>query len=527
MSAPQRERTKSDGSDLGTRLDGWKDIGAYLGKVERTVKRWDADRGLPTHRVPGGGRASVYAYTRELDEWLKSGKALEGDNASDPAFEEQPERKPADSALNLPAPESERFPSPPLVSGSELTPPRRSSRNWLLAVFALLLAGSIGAAVNSPTVRAASERIAQLLPGHLTGRPAQPSHGDSISVSPSEKKQAHELYLKGRFEWSQRTPDSLNRALDYFTQALVHDPGKAEAYAGLADTYDLLREYSTMPDSDAYQRAIAAAKKAVELDDSSEEAHRALAFAEFYGSWDFADGEKEFQRASALNPNDSLAHKWYANALSLQGRSAEALKQISIAQELDPSSLSLVADKGQMMFYAGQREEGIATLKEVERSRPEFVSPHFYLMRIAFDSRNYPEYLAEGKTVAESKDDSVLKDIVAVAQTGYTHGGEHGLLEALYEKQEKYYAEGKVDAEDLAQTCDRLGKKEEALRLIGEACARHDTLALAVKLPLLKDDSQYKALMKRFRQSGPAGQSFPGPQLATHSEPMGAGAASR
>jgi tetratricopeptide (TPR) repeat protein len=290
MSAPQRERTKSDGSDLGTRLDGWKDIGAYLGKVERTVKRWDADRGLPTHRVPGGGRASVYAYTRELDEWLKSGKALEGDNASDPAFEEQPERKPADSALNLPAPESERFPSPPLVSGSELTPPRRSSRNWLLAVFALLLAGSIGAAVNSPTVRAASERIAQLLPGHLTGRPAQPSHGDSISVSPSEKKQAHELYLKGRFEWSQRTPDSLNRALDYFTQALVHDPGKAEAYAGLADTYDLLREYSTMPDSDAYQRAIAAAKKAVELDASSEEAHRALAFAEFYGSWYFADG---------------------------------------------------------------------------------------------------------------------------------------------------------------------------------------------------------------------------------------------
>jgi tetratricopeptide (TPR) repeat protein len=525
MSAPQKERSKTDGADLGTRLDGWKDIGAYLGKVERTVKRWDADRGLPTHRVPGGGRASIYAYTRELDEWLKSGKALEADNASEAVVEEQPEAKPADPAQNIPAPKTEKFPSLRFVAGSEQAPPRRFPRRWLLAVSALLLAGIIGAAANSPAVRAASERIAQLLPGHLARQPAEPTHGAAISVSPSEKKQAHDLYLKGRFEWSQRTPDSLNRALDYFTQALVHDPGNAEAYAGLADTYDLLREYSTMPDSDAYQRAIAAAKKAVELDDTSEEAHRALAFAEFYGSWDFADGEKEFQRAIELNPNDSLAHKWYANALGLQRRYVESLKEINIAQELDPSSLSLVADKGQMMFYAGQREEGIATLKDVERSSPEFSSPHFYLMRLDFYSRDYPAYLAEGKTVAESKNDSVLKDIFAAAQSGYTHGGEHGLLQALYGKQKKYYAEGRVSAADLAETCDRQGKKAEALRLIEEAYARHDNLALVAKLPSLKDDPQYKALVTRVRQSGSTVQGSPGPQLATRSVPARAGTA--
>jgi len=78
MPTPQKDRSSSEIADLGARLDGWKDIATYLGKVERTVKRWDADRCMPTHRVPGGGRASVYAYTRELHEWLKSGKALEG-----------------------------------------------------------------------------------------------------------------------------------------------------------------------------------------------------------------------------------------------------------------------------------------------------------------------------------------------------------------------------------------------------------------------------------------------------------------
>jgi tetratricopeptide (TPR) repeat protein len=524
MSAPQKDQSKTDGPDLGTRLDGWKDIGAYLGKVERTVKRWDADRGLPTHRVPGGGRASVYAYTRDLDEWLKSGRALEADTASEPAVAEQPEAQPADSALNSPVLKTIESPSLRLVPGIEPTPHRRSSRSWLLAVFALLVAGMVGAAANSPGVRAASGRIAQLLPGHLVKQSAEPSHRAAISVSPAEKRQAHELYLKGRFEWSQRTPDSLNRALDYFTQALVHDPGNAEAYAGLADTYDLLREYSTMPDSDAYQRAIAAARKAVELDDSSAEAHRALAFAEFYGNWDFADGEKEFQRAIELNPRDPLAHKWYANALGLERRYAEGLNEINIAQELDPSSLSLVADKGQMMFYAGQREEGIASLKEVERSSPEFASPHFYLMRMAFDSRNYPEYLAEGKTFAESKNDSVLKETVAASQAGFSHGGERGLLQALYEKQEKYYADGRVSPADLAETCGRLGKKGEALRRIEEACARHDTLALAVKLPLLKDDPQYKALMSRVHQFSPGAKNSPAPQLAAGSAPASAGA---
>src|SRR5271154_284867 len=54
------------------RLDGWKDIASYLGKAERTVKRWERDRGLPIHRVPGGARASVYARPAGLEEWLES-----------------------------------------------------------------------------------------------------------------------------------------------------------------------------------------------------------------------------------------------------------------------------------------------------------------------------------------------------------------------------------------------------------------------------------------------------------------------
>src|ERR1035441_1497786 len=81
MAASSTYRCDAENAKLGTRLDCWKEIAAYLGKVERTVKRWDVDRGLPIHRVPGGGRASIYAHTSELDKWLKSTKLRESEAA--------------------------------------------------------------------------------------------------------------------------------------------------------------------------------------------------------------------------------------------------------------------------------------------------------------------------------------------------------------------------------------------------------------------------------------------------------------
>ena len=62
MASPSTYRSNAENASLGTRLDSWKEIAAYLGKAERTVKRWEKERGLPAHRLPGLGNASVYAY---------------------------------------------------------------------------------------------------------------------------------------------------------------------------------------------------------------------------------------------------------------------------------------------------------------------------------------------------------------------------------------------------------------------------------------------------------------------------------
>ncbi len=470
--------------DRGLRLAGWKDIAAYLGKTDRTVKRWGRDRGLPVHRVPGTAKASVYAYSNELDRWLENADAETEDQAEQTG---QP----------LPAPDL-IDPTAPQGAPNTMLPTTRPRpllrRRWLLVGVALLLA----AVTLDVAVRLRAVPIAR------TFRSLLAAHAKAVAplaVSEAERSAADDFYLRGRYEWNQRTPASLHRALDLFTQAIVHNPGDARAYAGLADTYDLLREYSTDADSDAFPRAIAAAKKAVALDDSLAEAHRALAFAEMYGVWDFAGAEAEFRRAIALDPKDPQARRWFANALCVGGRFPEALAQMDKAQELDPTSHATLADKGWMLYNANHVREGIELLKEVERSAPEFYSPHSYLMQIDLDLRDYPSFLSEGQLAAQSSGDAALLDTIASSRAGYERGGSRGLLQALYAKEKRYYAAGQLHAQLLARVCLLMGNTRESLDVMEDAYMRKniDVLAILSELDLLslKDDPRYQSLAQK------------------------------
>jgi len=297
---------------------------------------------------------------------------------------------------------------------------------------------------------------------------------NSDAAHHSSNAEAEQFYLKGRFYWEKRTPDGLNKALDYFTQAIVHDPNYSPAYVGLADCYNLLREYTLMPASDAYPRALAAAQKAVELDDQSSEAHASLAFALFYGTWDAAGAQREFHRALDLNPNNAVAHHWYATYLSTIGRQAEAVAEIARAQALDPASKSVLADKGSLLCAVGRREEGTALLKQLEAAEPDFVSPHRYLKSTYFDSGDYSHYLQEWKTEAVlMRDNSSLK-LVDAAAKGFAAAGAPGMLRNTLALQKKLYESGLQSPYFVAQTDSLLGNKQEALQYLKVAYDRHD-----------------------------------------------------
>jgi DNA-binding winged helix-turn-helix (wHTH) protein/tetratricopeptide (TPR) repeat protein len=395
-----------------------------------------------------------------------------GDSAENPVFIETVGRRgyrwiaPIYVSEPQPEPAVNPVPEPEEVAAAVSTPARHWKYLFILPVLALLFAVWIFWVRHDSSSRSAKA-------GTL-GYASRSSGSSFASPHAPANREAEEFYLKGRYYWEKRTPESLNKAVDSFTQAIVHDPSYAPAYVGLADCYNLLREYTVMPASEAYPRALAAAKKAAELDPQSSEAHTSLAFVSFYGMWDATTADREFRRAIELNPNNAVAHHWYATYLGCLRRNPESLAEIERAQALDPASKSVLADKGFILFGAGRREEAIALLKQMEENEPDFISPHRYLKEIYLLTADYPHYLAEAKKEAALMHDSSVLAIAEAAEKGFATGGGNGLLETLRQQEKKLYDRGLFSPYRLAETFSLLGNKQEALRYLKIACDRHD-----------------------------------------------------
>ncbi len=451
------------GDPLGAkkRLDSWKEIATFFDRDERTVKRWEKERGLPVYRVPGSARGGVFAYAEELAEWLKSpNQNLESSEAATQtrsAGEENDRAMPARVvAIKAPADVPSAVPPArdlrPAPAFSRLTAARTIL--WLLPL--LLCLGSF-------LVVTSSHR--------------EPRYKKALAAPHVPGAEAQDLYLKGRYYFEKRTPDDLNRAVDFFTQAIVHDPGYAAPYVGLADSYNLLREYSAMPPEEAFPRARAAASKAVELDPNSAEAHNSLAFASFWGFFDATTADREFKRAIELDPNLPRAHHWYATFLIAIQRNHDAMTEIERARQLEPSSTPILADKGFILAAAGKKEEARALLAQLAASQPDFVPPHRYLAEeIYFPEANYAGYLSEMGTVAHLRHDTKAQKQIDAEQKAYADGGQQTLFEQRLAAARESFDQGGGSAFELAAAYADLGQKSDALKYLEIAYQRHDLL---------------------------------------------------
>jgi Tfp pilus assembly protein PilF len=405
-----------NGDPANERLKSWKQIASFFGTDERTVKRWEANRGLPVRRIPGGAKATVYADAAELERWLKGGK-------------------------------------PPAIGGR--------NRIWTYAAagtLALLVAGGVGLNLRGPAPATAS-------PAH---------HRPTQAVA--------DLYFAGRYNFEHRSPESLNRAVQLFSEAIRRDPSYAEAYAGLANCHLLLREYAAAPDALAYARARAAAQKALALDDDLADAHAALAFVTFFYDHDFNAGLRGFQRAIALDPGSPGAHHWYATALFHAGRVGDALAQIDEAQRLEPQSQSILADKALILFSAGHAEAAIAQLRQIEAADPAYSSPHVYLAGIHLARRDYPAFLAEQRVAARLVGDPDRASIAAAAGRGYAAGGAPAMFAAMLDRQRALYALGREHGFDLAGTYALVGDRPAAMRTLERAVRDRDPYLVGLRV---------------------------------------------
>jgi tetratricopeptide (TPR) repeat protein len=138
--------------------------------------------------------------------------------------------------------------------------------------------------------------------------------------APPVNAEASEAYAEGRYWWSQRDDESLLRALALFQESLDLDPTYAAAYSGRADTYARLGQSGYLAPDDAFPKAAAAARTALQLDSTLVEPHAALGNYFLYYEWDWERADAEFQQALAGNPDDAAAREWYDIYLAILGR---------------------------------------------------------------------------------------------------------------------------------------------------------------------------------------------------------------
>jgi tetratricopeptide (TPR) repeat protein len=470
------------------RLDSWKEIAGFFDRDERTVKRWEKERGLPVYRVPGSARGGVFAYAEELAEWLKA--PHQPPEVATPADDIVPnEGAIAGTAEPLPSMVIAEMPgSGPVLAASAFYAGSVPKTSKVAAAKPFLWLVPLALIVGSFVAFSFSHR--------------EPRFKSALAAPHVPSAEAQDLYLKGRYYFEKRTPDDLNKAVDFFTQAIVHDPAYPAPYVGLADTYNLLREYSAMLPQEAFPRALAAARRAVELDPNSAEAHNSLAFASFWGSFDAITADREFKRAIELDATLPRARHWYATFLVEVGRTREAMQEIERARQLDPSSTPILADKGFILIVAGKTEEARALLTQLTLSQPDFIHPHRYLADVLyFREGNYPAYFKEKRIVARLRPDWASEKNIDAEEKGYNSGGLHGLLEARLRNAQDSYDRGFGSPFEVASAHAALGHNDDALKYLDIACQRHDlslsSLQIAPAFTALHQNQEFRDLVAR------------------------------
>jgi TolB-like protein/tetratricopeptide (TPR) repeat protein len=326
---------------------------------------------------------------------------------------------------------------------------------------------------------AISQKVADALALRLSGEEKQ-----RLTRRYTDNVEAYQLYLTGRYHLDKLIPPEIRTAIGFFQQAIDLDPNYALAYFGLAQANRSLAITSDVPSKDCLPQAKAAAKRALEIDDSLAEAHASLSFIFIWFDWDWAGGEREAERALALNPNSAFAHFAYGHVLSDLGRHKEAIAEVARARELEPVFLLIRALEGMFLLHAGRDDEALAKLQKALELDPNFWITHLTLGKVYIQQRKYAEAIAEFTKARELSHGNSE----AIASVGYVAAlaGDKAKARAVLDELKTLSNQHYIPPVNIALVHNGLGDQNEALALLEKACEERD-----VRLTLLKVDPRW------------------------------------
>jgi TolB-like protein/DNA-binding winged helix-turn-helix (wHTH) protein/tetratricopeptide (TPR) repeat protein len=310
--------------------------------------------------------------------------------------------------------------------------------------------------------------------------------------------EAYEAYLKGRYYWNKRTGEGLQKASVYFQQALDKDPVYVPAYSGLADCDSGLTWHGFTSPARTLPRAEAAARKAIEIDPSSAEAHASLGLV-LNHRWDWPGAESEFKQALQLDPSYANAHHWYGDYLSIRGRHYEALTEAKEASKLDPLNQMIGTWVGLRYYLARKYDDAIEHSRSTIELDPNFAAAHLVLGEAYVQTGRHKEGLGELQIAASLSGGSplYLADVgVAHALAGRKTEALQNIAQLLEISRNRY-----VSSYGVARVYAALNDKEQTFKWLQNAyddrAVWMSYLAVDPMFDRFRSDQRFQDLLRR------------------------------
>jgi len=319
--------------------------------------------------------------------------------------------------------------------------------------------------------------------------------GGTKSLDP----RAYEAYLKGRYAWNRRTEDGIRKGIEFFERAIEIDPTYAQAYAGLADSYNILGDNNWVPPDLSFARAKAAAERALELDPNSAEAYTSLGYIADSNDWDWQKARRLYKKAIELGPDYATAHQWYGNHLSSLGEEDAAIAESKRAIQLDPLSLVLYISLGDAYYYAWRFHEAIEQYERSLALEPRYYLGFTDLARSLEQAGRYEESFATYVRGAElaGKDPKLSSGLAcAYAYAGRTEDA-ITIRDALIEREKHSH----VPAYAIASMHAALGETDGAIQWLERGLATRDRamvwMCVNPRFEKLRVDPRFQDIARR------------------------------
>jgi TolB-like protein/DNA-binding winged helix-turn-helix (wHTH) protein len=332
------------------------------------------------------------------------------------------------------------------------------------------------------------------LPGELAQRIAKEAKAASVPPRPQRhvNPAAHDAYLQGRYLWFAGNYDECRK---YFEKAIQLQPDYAPGWSGLSASI-LAGGPGTGPMREVVDKAEAAARQAVELDDSFAEGHHAMAAVYLFGKWDWDRAEAESRRSLELDPNFSEAHHLHSYILFAMNRQEEALEEQKRATEIDPFERPWAL--GRAYYRVRQYDAAIEEFRMRAHAGSAALWVHLYLSRV------YGFKGMDKESVRELEEHTRIhggEKAAAEIKRAYERGGRKAVLQLQLNELKKRSRHEYVSPFDLSEACAALGMKDEALQDLEDAYREHSLdLVFLQQEPVfdfLHSDERYRAVVKK------------------------------